>query len=79
MDVNTTLNTLVLYLYNETEMTESVMVQRAIDTDWETAETFQDLVTIKELIENSLLSPGKSARESILSYAKLTAPLSVRA
>jgi hypothetical protein len=77
MNENCTLNHLVLYLYNETELTETVLVQHAIDSNDEVAETYQDLLAARSLIDKSLLSPGNNALNTVLNYARITAPLSV--
>lgn len=79
MNENITLNHLVLYLYNETEITESVMVQKAIDQDEEIAEEFYSMAAARDLIDHSLMYASKSSIESILSYASLTAPLHKKA
>lgn len=79
MNENITLNHLVLYLYNETEITESVMVQKAIDQDEEIAEEFYSMAAARDLIDQSLMHASKSSIESILSYATLTAPLHKKA
>jgi len=70
-----TLNHLVLYLYNETRLTDTVLIQNAIDNDEEIAETFQDLVKARDLINETLMTPSKRSVEMILNYSKLTAPM----
>jgi hypothetical protein len=79
MNKSITLNHLVLYLYNETELTESVMVQQAIDHDEEIAEEFYSMAAARDLIDHSLMHAAKSSINSILSYAMLTAPLHKKA
>jgi hypothetical protein len=79
MNETITLNDLVLYLYNETEITESVMVQRAIDQDENVAEEFYSMAAARDLIDHSLMHASKSSIESILSFAALTAPLQKKA
>lgn len=65
-----TLDDLILYLYNETEMTDSVLVQKAIDTDEEVSAYFQDLVSVKELLDSSTLKPSKSTINAIMQHAR---------
>jgi hypothetical protein len=79
MNETITLNDLVLYLYNETEITESVMVQKAIDQDEEIAEEFYSMAAARDLIDHSLMHASKSSIETILSFATLTAPLHKKA
>jgi len=73
MNKRSTLDSLVLYLYNETELTDSVLVQDAIDHDDEIAETYNSLIQARDLIHQTLLSPEPILRENIMLYAKLTA------
>lgn len=73
MNDRCTLNDLVLYLYNETELTETVLVQNAIDFDEEVAETFNSMVAVKNLLDDSMVYPGKTALKNVLDYAKKTA------
>jgi hypothetical protein len=75
MNDSCTINDLVLYLYNETELTQSVLVQNAIDTDFEVSETFESLKYAGRLIESSLIAPPSILTESIMNYARITAPL----
>ena len=77
MNENITLNHLILYLYNETALSDSVLVQKAIDHDEEVAEEFQSLIEARDLISKSLLAPSGNSIQSILSYSRLTAPLQV--
>lgn len=79
MDEPSTLNNLVLYLYNETEMSDTVLIQQTIDCDDDTAELFEDLKSAKQLIETTLLSPRRETIANILAYAQLTAPLQATA
>jgi len=70
-----TFNHLVLYLYNETELSDSVFVQKAIDHHEEISDEFQQLVTVKNLINNCTMHASASSIETVLAYATLTAPL----
>lgn len=77
MDETITLDHLVLYLYNETELTESVLVQQAIDQDDEIAENYSLLIKARNLIDSTLQGPSKESVNSILAYSRLTAPLQI--
>ena len=70
MNNSCTLNDLVLYLYNETELTETVLVQNTIDIDEEVAETFNSMVAVKNLLDDSMISASKKALQNILDYAR---------
>ncbi|MEP7171769.1 MAG: hypothetical protein ABI855_20515 [Bacteroidota bacterium] len=67
-----TLNDLLLYLYNETKMTESVLIQKAIDYDAETEGEFEDLKTAVAYLDKLLETPSKKCIENILKYSKVT-------
>ena len=64
-----TLNDLVAYLYNETELTETVLVQKAIDHDEEVAETYSDLLAAKALLDRTLMRPSDVSVQRILNYS----------
>jgi len=74
MNTECTLNDLVDYLYNETQLLKSVEIQQTIDNNLEIAELYQDLVSISESLDDSLIAPARCIRENILNYARLTAP-----
>jgi hypothetical protein len=73
MNNSCTLNDLVLYLYNETELTDTVLIQHTIDIDEQVAETFNSMVAVKDLLDDSLVSPGKKALQNVLAYARSSA------
>ena len=73
MNDRCTLNDLVLYLYNETELTKTVTVQKAIDFDEEVSEVFNAMVAVKNLLDGSMVYPGKKALKNVLDYARKTA------
>jgi hypothetical protein len=49
MNETVTLDQLILYLYNETEMSDTVMVQKAIDNHVEVEEEFSNLIAARDL------------------------------
>ena len=69
-----TLNDLVDYLYNETQLLKSVEVQNTIDNNEEINEIYQNMVAISKALDDSLIAPAACVRESIMNYARLTAP-----
>lgn len=68
-----TTNDLLLYLYNETEMTESVFIQKAIDYDAETEEEFEQLKTAISFLDKLLEAPSDKSICNILNYSKKSA------
>lgn len=74
MNTKCTLIDLMDYLYNDTQLLKTVEVQHTIDHNEEIAELYQDIVAISEALDNSLLTPPFGVRESIMNYARLTAP-----
>lgn len=75
MNQISTLNYLVLYLYNETQLMDTVLIQNAIDTNHEIAETYNDLLAAKALVHETLMTPSQKSIQTILNYSKITAPL----
>ncbi len=78
MNETLTLNDLILYLYNETELSQTVQIQQAIDNHEEVAETFESLVEARSLVQQSLMHASPVSVQSVLAYASLTAPLQAR-
>ena len=72
MNQNITQDYLVLYLYNETEMTDSVIIQYAIDTNYFVKEQYEELVETVSLFDSLKLKPGKSVIDHILNYSEKT-------
>lgn len=75
MNEKVTLDHLILYLYNETGMSDSVMVQKAIDNDTEIEEEFSNLIAAKNLIDKTLMRASSDSISGIMAYARFTAPL----
>jgi hypothetical protein len=74
MNTNCTLNDLIAYLYNDTPLLKTVEVQKTIDNNEEVAELYQDMIAISEALDQSLIAPPRCIKESIMNYARLTAP-----
>lgn len=75
MNKKFTLNDLLLYLYNETKMTESVLIQKAIDFDAATEEEFEDLKSAVTYLDKLLETPSEKCIKNILKYSKVTSLL----
>lgn len=67
---------LLLYLFNETEMTDSVEIQHAIDYNYYTGEQFEEMKDTLEHLDSLLVSPDKATIENILAYSKAWRPTS---
>lgn len=78
MNETLTLNDLILYLYNETELSQTVQIQQAIDNREEVAETYESLVEARSLVQQSLMHASPVSVQSVLAYASLTATLQAR-
>ena len=72
MNQNITQDYLVLYLYNETEMTNSVIIQHAIDTNYFVKEQYEELLETVSLFDSINLKPGKNVIDQILNYSEKT-------
>ena len=64
-------NDLILYLYNETDLEDSVFIQQEIDNDDETSEEFAQLVSVQQLLDKVTFNPKLSTIDSILSYSTM--------
>lgn len=73
MHQKTTLDELILYYYNETQLTENVLIQKDIDLDEDTAETFEDIKQAASLLDELLEKPSLRCTENILKYSRATA------
>ncbi len=72
MSETSTTEKLILYLFNETGMTDSVLIQHAIDYDPETECEFENLKASLAYIDESLLAPSPRSIRSIMAYAAAT-------
>ena len=73
MQKSSTLDDLILYYFNETDMTGSVVTQKNIDSNPETEEQFDEIVRTMDYIDNHMISPSAKTISNILSYSKKTA------
>lgn len=73
MSESYTSHDLLLYLYNETKMTDSVLIQKAIDYHAETEEEFEELKAAVCYLDKLLETPSQKCIENILNYSKAIA------
>ena len=73
MSKTSTTEKLVLYLFNETEMTDSVLIQRAIDNDDEVEMEFNYIKRAFRYVDRALVDPAPQSVRNILDYAARTA------
>ena len=64
-------NDLILYLYNETELEDSVFIQLDIDHNEEIAEEFSQLANVKQLLDKVTFNSDQSVVESLMAYSKM--------
>ncbi|HNQ13146.1 MAG TPA: hypothetical protein PKH65_05765 [Bacteroidia bacterium] len=70
MDENSTLNNLILYYFNELGMTDSVLTQQAIDSNFLVHEEFEMLKETIGTIQSVEIEPAEKSICSILAYSK---------
>lgn len=66
---NYTPDYLMLYYFNETDMTDSVIIQKQIDNCQETEEEYLNMVTIFDKIDEVMLGANESTIQKILAVA----------
>lgn len=65
-----TTNDLILYYFNEVELTDTVLIQQDIDNNSETEENYQEIVQVMDHIDQCLLNPSESVIKNILNYSQ---------
>ena len=73
MNKTTTLNDLILFAYNETELLDTVLVEKAIANDVEVAETYKELLATMDFVDaqlSNMFEPGAKTIDAILKYSK---------
>lgn len=60
---------LIRYAYNETELTESAVLQIAIDEDRKVADTFDEIVNCLSWLDKHLLEPSDNTVSKIMAVA----------
>lgn len=66
---NFTTNDFILYYFNETEITESVLIQK-IDTCPEAETEFENIVNVMDHIDKIMIAPSASVLQKVLNYSK---------
>lgn len=74
MNRTSTTENLILYLFNETGMTDSVLIQRNIDTDPEVETEFDNIKRAFRYVDKALMNPSPRCLSNILEYSAKTAP-----
>ena len=70
MPESSTLNDLMLYYFNETDMTDAVLIQQSIDNDVETEEEYNAIVVTMDYIDKSMVNPSEKSIQNILNYSR---------
>jgi hypothetical protein len=73
MSKTSTTEKLFLYLFNETGMTDSVLIQREIDNDEEVEIEFTNIKRAFRFVDRALIDPSPRCLSNILEYASRTA------
>lgn len=73
MNKTSTTEKLVLYLFNETGMTDSVIVQREIDNNEDVYQEFTSIKRAFRYVDCALADPSPECVKNILKYAAQTA------
>lgn len=64
-----TTESLILYLFNETDMIESVLIQREIDENMEVENEFEHMKSALEYLDNALINPSEASVSKIMAFA----------
>lgn len=70
MEQTFTIDDYVRYIYNETDLPDTVLIQRSIDNDEEVEEDFQQLVKTVQLLDKILQEPRQSTVNKILEFSQ---------
>jgi len=74
-----TQNDLLKYLYAETDIIQSFMIEQQIGFDYELKEDYDTLKQSKDLLSGISLSPSKASVDFILAYGALCQPTESKA
>jgi hypothetical protein len=70
MEQTFTIDDYVRYIYNETDLPDTVLIQRSIDNDEEVEEDFQQLVKTVHLLDKILQEPRQTTVNKILEFSR---------
>lgn len=73
MSETSTTEQLFLYLFNETGLTDTVLIQHDIDTNPETETEFENIKMAFEYVDKALMAPSSRCLTNILKYSAQTA------
>jgi hypothetical protein len=73
MSQNVTLDQLILFAYNETELTDTALVADSLYHDPETEEDYESILKIKEVMDSFCCEPDKTTLKKILNYSRKSA------
>ena len=59
---------LILYAYNETELTDTVLIQHSIDGDPLVEDEYQEIVASINLLDEFLLEPDDRAMKRLMQF-----------
>lgn len=66
---STTFEKLISYAYNETDLSETVEVQKAIDTNREIATSYSEILDVLGMLDAVKEEPPKQLIDKILAHA----------
>ncbi len=70
-----TQDNLVLYIYHETSTHEALLIEEALQSDWELKELHYSLLEGKVELDGIITSPRPKVIDDILRYSRYTAPM----
>jgi hypothetical protein len=70
MQKNFTTDDLIRYAYNETMITDTVLIQQAIDDHIELEETYIGIVSTMRTLDGLMVNPSEKSILTILNYSK---------
>lgn len=73
MRETSTTENLLLYLFNETEFSETVLIQRSIDYNPEVECEFENIKNVFQSLDKALVAPSPSTVSKILAYSAASA------
>ena len=63
-------NDLILYAYNETELTDTVLIQQSIDGDPLVQNEYNEIVASINILDKALLEPDQSVIDRLMERLK---------
>ena len=69
MQQKSTFNDLILFAFNETQLSETVRIRKDIETSSETHAQFQHVVETLHGVQRAVVTPSERVLQKILRYA----------